>query len=127
MAEQTQTQGTFVWNEIMSRDFPKAKAFYTELLGWTTREMDMGPAGKYTIFTSAGKDVAGGMGTGAGMDQVPSHWLSYVSVPNVDDSVKKAQSMSGTILVPPTDIPGVGRFAIVQDPTGAALGLLTSK
>jgi hypothetical protein len=128
MAEQqTQTQGTFVWNEIMSKDIGKARSFYSELLGWTTREMDMGPGGKYTIFTANGKDVGGGMGAGPGMEQVPSHWLAYVSVPNVDDSVKKAQSLSGTVIVPPTDIPNVGRFAIIQDPTGAALGLLTSK
>ncbi len=125
MAEQQQAtdRTAFVWNELMTTDISKATAFYTALFGWTTREMDMGPAGKYTLWVKDGKDQGGGMQ----MPNVPAHWLSYVAVPNVDESAKKTMELGGNIHVPPTDIPNVGRFAVIQDPTGAFLGLLTPK
>ncbi len=129
MAEDTQTQAasTFVWNELMAKDFDKAKSFYTTLFGWSAREMDMGPAGKYTIWTQGGKDIGGGMAITADMGPVPSHWLAYVSVPNVDESAKQAASLGAKVMVPPMDIPDVGRFSILEDPTGAHIAIITMK
>jgi predicted enzyme related to lactoylglutathione lyase len=130
MPEQTQTQpqtGTFVWNELMSTDFPKAKEFYTTLFGWKTREMDMGPAGKYTIWINEGKDIGGGMSVTKDMGPVPSHWLAYVSVANVDESAKQAVQLGGKVHVPPMDIPNVGRWALLEDPAGAHIAIITMK
>lgn len=128
MAETTQAQtGAFVWNELMSKDFAKSKSFYTTLFGWSSREMDMGPAGKYTIWTKDGKDLGGGMQISADMGPVPSHWLAYVSVANVDESAKQVATLGGKVIVPPMDIPDVGRFSVIEDPTGANLAIITMK
>ena len=117
---------TFCWNELMTGNLPAAKTFYTKLFGWTTEEMNMGPAGAYTIWKK-GETSAGGMMQikGPGMEQVPPHWLSYVTVDNVDAATKKAQTLGAKVSVPPTDIPNIGRFSIITDPTGASLGLYT--
>ncbi len=126
MAEQTKAPpGTFCWNELMTRNLPAAKAFYTKLLGWTTEEMDMGPAGTYTIWKK-GDTSCGGMmqiPQGPGHEKTPVHWMSYVTVDNVDAATKKAQTLGAKIQVPPTDIPNIGRFSIIADPTGASVGL----
>jgi predicted enzyme related to lactoylglutathione lyase len=127
MAE-TQTPpavGTFCWNELMTTDVEKAKTFYTKLFGWTTREMDMGPSGKYTIFINQGKDIGGCMKNPPEAGGVPPHWLSYVAVSDVDASAGEVVALGGTLIVPPTDIPHVGRFAIINDPTGAAIAVIT--
>ena len=116
---------TFCWNELMTGDVEAAKKFYTALFGWETKEMDMGPAGTYTIFSSAGKDCAGMMKKPD--EHVPTTWLSYVSVEDVDASTSKAESLGAKICVQPTDIPDMGRFSVVTDPTGAAIALYKSK
>jgi len=109
----------------MTGDVEAAKKFYTALFGWETKEMDMGPAGTYTIFSSAGKDCGGMMKTPD--EHVPPTWLSYVTVENVDASTSKAESLGAKICVQPTDIPEMGRFSVITDPTGAAIALYKSK
>ena len=127
MAEATTTagSGTFVWNEIGTGDVESCKAFYTSLFDWTTREMDMGPNGTYVIFQNAGKDVGGLYRMNAQQQQrgVSPHWLTYVGVDDVDASARKAETIGGRVIVPPTDIPNTGRFAVLSDPTGATFAI----
>ncbi len=119
--------GTFCWNELLTRDPEASRKFYTELFGWTTEEMDMGPNGKYTLWKSGDKHAGGMMELKApGTEQVPPHWLAYVAVDDVDASTKKAEGLGAKVCVPPTDIPNTGRFSVITDPSGAALGLYKS-
>ena len=109
--------GTFCWNELMTKDTAAAKEFYTKLLDWESREMPM-PDGAYTIFKAGDKDAGGMMAITPEMGEIPSHWMSYIAVDDVEARSKLAGELGGNVLVPPTDIPGVGRFSIIQDPTG---------
>ncbi len=113
--------GTFCWNELMTPDVDAAKSFYSQLFGWESKEMDMGPQGTYTIYSAAGKDCAGMMKTPN--EHVPPNWLAYVTVEDVDASTSKAEGLGATVCVKPTDIPGMGRFSVIIDPTKAAIGL----
>lgn len=115
------TAGTFCWNEVLTTDTAAAGPFYSGLFGWESREMDMGPAGTYTIFANNGKDCCGMMKNP--QEGIPSHWLSYIAVDDVDASTSKAESLGAQVYVPPTDIPNIGRFSVVADPTGAVFGL----
>jgi predicted enzyme related to lactoylglutathione lyase len=130
MAEQPQMKpGTFCWMELLTRDAAKAKAFYTELLGWNTSEMPMPGEdceGVYTMFSPGGPDESvGGMFEMAGpeFEGVPPHWMAYIAVESVDDSTAKAQQLGAEVKCPPMDIPGIGRFSIIADPTGAVVSL----
>jgi len=58
-------------------------------------------------------------------DMVPAHWMAYIAVDDVDAAAAKLDSLGGTLIHGPQDIPNVGRFCIIQDPTGAAVGLIT--
>ncbi len=115
------TPGTFCWNELMTKNSAAATKFYTKLLGWTTREMDMGPGGKYTIFVNQGKDVGGCFTPKE--PEVPTTWMSYIAVTNVDQTTKKAQELGAELCHGPMDIPGIGRFSVIADPTGATIAL----
>ena len=117
--------GTFCWNELITTDVEKAKEFYTNLLGWGTEAM---PGGMPYTIVKAGDIQAGGMmARTPEMGEVPPHWMAYIAVDDVDDVVSKVESLGGQIYAPATDIPGVGRFSIIADPTGAAVGLITLK
>ncbi|MDB5212772.1 MAG: Glyoxalase-like domain protein [Myxococcaceae bacterium] len=113
--------GRFVWHEIMSKDIGAALKFYTAMFGWTVSEMDMGPAGKYHMLMK-GKDIpiGGGMQTPAG---VPSHWMTSIGTENTDATATKITELGGKILVPPTTVPDMVRFAVATDPQGAAFGV----
>lgn len=118
-------KGTMAWHELMTRDTAKAKAFYAKVFGWTIRDQDMGPMGTYTLFDQ-GKDahVAGMMAMPPNVPaQAPPYWGVYFGVDDCDASANRAKELGGSILVPPTDIPGTGRFATLTDPYGAVVSI----
>jgi predicted enzyme related to lactoylglutathione lyase len=127
MAERSEAPpeaGTFCWNELMTPDTSAAGTFYTHLFGWTTETMDMGGGRIYHLFRQGEKSVAGMMKIeGPQMEGVPPHWLAYIAVESVDDTTSKAESLGAAVYVPPTDIPNIGRFSVIADPTGGTLGL----
>lgn len=114
--------GTFCWNELMTRDAAAAKAFYGSLFGWKMNDMPMGQ-GVYTLLRKGSKDAGGLMQIRPDMGEMPSHWLSYVLVENVDAAVRKAGALGARVHVPGMDIPNIGRFGIFEDPTGAEIAV----
>jgi uncharacterized protein len=115
-------EGVFVWDELMATDVEAAKRFYGDVVGWTTGDMDMGGGFTYTLWKNAdGADVGGAMPLGE--ISAPPHWLTYIGVGDVDATAARAKELEATVIREPWDVEGVGRLAIVQDPTGAAFGL----
>lgn len=120
MSDSMQTHGSFSWMELHSGDGSKAKAFYTDLLGWSTEDMEM-PGATYTVITNAG-DKVGGFPP---MLAEQARWLPYVTVDDVDARVQKAKSLGATILAEPFSVPSVGRMATISDPVGGVIALIT--
>ncbi len=119
--------GEFAWNELMTDDVDKAKAFYTALVGWSFEGMAMSGDCTYWVAKRDGKPVAGIMNmAGVTPPGVPPHWFSYLEVDDVDARVAQVAGKGGKVFREPFDIPEVGRIAIIADPTGAAMGWMTS-
>jgi uncharacterized protein len=123
-AELVNEPGAFAWNELGTRDPGTAKAFYSAVFGWGTREHDMGDMGTYTEWLR-GEDSIGGMMDVSGRlpDEIPAHWLVYFAVENADAAVETVKSAGGDVSFGPIDIPA-GRFAIATDPHGAAFAVI---
>jgi uncharacterized protein len=116
--------GALCWTELMTPDPAKAEKFYTELIGWKSERMSMDD-GDYTLLKRPdGTNAAGIMKTPPMAAQAPPHWLSYFQTSDIKATVAKLTSLGGQVKVPPTDIPNVGTFAVVNDPQGAYFGLL---
>jgi predicted enzyme related to lactoylglutathione lyase len=117
--------GAMCWNELDTRDPAKAKAFYTGLFGWGTDTMPGGDGTEYTVWTLDGQGVGGMMAMPDAVPaEVPSHWLNSFAVDDCDASVAKIESLGGSVLMPAMDMEGVGRFAVVADPQGAAFSVI---
>lgn len=115
----------FFWNELHTSDPAKAVSFYEKVLGFTHRTIDMGPAGNYYILSRDGVDRGGVTGhLPAGM---PPHWLPYVEVDDPDATIARARKLGAKIPMAPEDIPGIGRFGVFEDPTGAVLAVMKSQ
>jgi predicted enzyme related to lactoylglutathione lyase len=120
--------GDFTWTEIASSDSNTAKAFYKSVFGWQFQ--DPKPGGfEYNEFSTGGSEPVGGLyqidPQMFGGHAPPPHFMIYVAVDNVDESAAKATDLGGTVVTGPMDIPNVGRFAVIKDPTGAAIAIFT--
>ena len=122
--------GLFSWVDLTSTDVEASKAFYTQLFGWDAADLDDGQGNYiYTMFTIDGHNVAGlgGMQPEMQAQGMPSHWMAYVNHSDVDHVAEKANTAGGQMVVPPMDVMKSGRMMIVQDPTGAMLGVWQPK
>lgn len=124
MAEHEMPQsGTFCWNELATKDLGAAKKFYTELLGWRL-EGSQAAGMEYNEIVVGNEHIGGMYQLTAERGDAPSHWMAYVAVDDVDAKAKLAEELGGKVCVPPSDIPNVGRFCVITDPTGATLSLV---
>jgi uncharacterized protein len=116
--------GQFVWYELTTPDVDASRRFYPPITGWGTQQFDK----DYTMWTSSGTPFAGifNLGPEQRARGIPPNWMPYVEAGNVDETARKVTSLGGKVVHGPEDIPGTGRFAVVQDPQGAAFGIYKS-
>jgi predicted enzyme related to lactoylglutathione lyase len=124
MATPFATHGAFSWNELTTSDPKAARKFYGTLLGWQFQDMDVGQ-GTYTVINVGGQGIGGIAGVPPNAQSMPPAWGGYVTVDDVDAVVARVAGLGGRVLLAPTDIPTVGRFATIADPQGATLSLIT--
>jgi predicted enzyme related to lactoylglutathione lyase len=122
-AELVNVPNTWSWNELTTRNADELLTFYSAIFGWTVEKIDAGGI-VYRELRLDGRRIAGCMQ----MDEnwppdLPTHWMVYFAVADCDAAAAKVTELGGTVHVPPTDLP-VGRFAVVQDPQGAAFSLI---
>jgi uncharacterized protein len=125
--------GTVWWNELISPNPEKVRAFYSKVIGWTPRVValdDNSRAPKpgepdYTLFLVNGKEAAGLAKIDEGAEALEAGWFTYIQVENVDTAVLAAANNGGKVLKFPFDVPDIGRIAVVEDPQGAAFGLVS--
>jgi predicted enzyme related to lactoylglutathione lyase len=110
--------GRFVWHDLVTPDVAAAQKYYADLLGWTYKDFDMGEGGTYSMIHAGGTEWGGFMKLDPAHG-APPHWISYVTVPDVEAATAAAERLGGKVRVPRTDIPSVGRYAIIESPTGA--------
>ena len=115
--------GTACWNELATRDTGVAGKFYTRVFDWTERTQEMGPT-TYTSFMQGEVPSGGMLKMTEEWAGIPPHWMVYFAVADCDASAASARALGGEVKVPPTDIPKVGRFAILQDPQGAMFSII---
>lgn len=118
--------GAATWSELGTHDPARAAEFYTNVFGWTTQPFGDGPT-PYTLFQNDGAGIGGAYKLMPEMGPVPPHWLVYFSVADADATVQKATELGAQVMRPADDIPGVGRFAILIDPQGAAFAIIKTQ
>ena len=118
--------GRFYWNELMTRDPDAAQRFYGEMFGWDFREMTTANGHGYWLAARDGQPIAGIMDMrGSEFADLDPHWFSYISVSDIDQSIEAMTKLGGQIHRSACDIDGVGRIAIIADPSGAVIGWIT--
>lgn len=114
----------FIWHELVTPNQESSGHFFRQLFRWTSREVDAGSFGTYTLFQKNGQDIAGMMNPTAESSGGGSFWHTYIAVEDVDECAKCATALGGRVLVPPHDVPDFGRVCAITDPTGAVAHLV---
>ncbi len=122
------TLGSFCWPELATSDSKAAKAFYSNLFGWTPDDMPMN-GGVYTMLKLEGRELGAlhDMAPEQRTQGIPPNWLVYVAVESVDRTADLAGQLGGGTLAGPLDVFDAGRMAVLRDPQGAALGVWQAK
>jgi predicted enzyme related to lactoylglutathione lyase len=121
--EPVDVRGRFVWHQLLTRDIPGARKFYSKLVGWKAQPWPLDPG--YTVCHAADVPTAGMMEMTPDVPaEAPPHWLQYIGTRDVDGTADAAVRAGGSILKPPSDMKGAGRYAVLQDPQGAAFAII---
>lgn len=113
--------GRFVWYDLLTTDPAAATAFYSEVIGWKTQLWE----NNYTMWVGSQGPLGGVVKLPEQAQQMgaPPHWMAHVRVTDVDKAAARARELGGRVLVEPTDIPKIGRYAVIGDPQGASLAI----
>jgi predicted enzyme related to lactoylglutathione lyase len=111
------SRDAFAWDEVYVRDLDAATAFYGRVFGWTTAPFNEG----YTVLKRGEATVGGLMALPEALPR--PGWLTYAATDDVDGAAARAAERGAGTILAPTDVPNVGRVAVLVDPFGAPFGL----
>jgi uncharacterized protein len=115
--------GEFCWNELATPNVKAAKDFYGKVFGWKFSDHEMGDM-TYTMFKTNDREFGGIWSIPKDQEKnIPPHWMTYILVEKLEESVEKAKKNGAAIIKPITPAGDMGRFAIIKDPTGAHIAL----
>ena len=121
-ADEDAALGDWYWNELVTPDAGQATAFYERLAGYTVETLPMGGPQPYRVLSASGRARAGVFQ--APDPRMPPTWVPYVRVGDCDATAARARELGGSVCKEPTDIPHVGRFAMLLDPQGATIAVI---
>lgn len=122
------SHGKVVWSELNTRDPGAATAFFETVLGLSSVQNEM-PGGRVYHTLMKGEEMVAGVLdiSGPEFEGAPASWLTYLGCDDVDAACEQTQRAGGSVLRPAFEIPGVGKMAVIQDPTGAVVALMTPR
>jgi predicted enzyme related to lactoylglutathione lyase len=122
---QPQDAGAIVWVDLTVEDADQIQDFYTAVAGWKAETVNMGLYHDYQMtLPGTGESVAGICHARGVNASLPSQWLVYIKVPNIDQSMERCLDLGGQVLVPPKAMGEYGRYCVIQDPSGAVAALI---
>ena len=118
----TKDHGMFYWDQLLTNNSDVLGKFYGEVFGWTVDKYEMGDLGYYGIFKRGEQSVAGMLPLAPDDARKPG-WLPYIAVEDIDASVEKVKELKAEVITGPDVVYGIGKYAVVRDPTGGVFGL----
>lgn len=124
MSDSGHKTGFFGWHQLLTQEPDKAVAFYTALLGWRAEGGEVEGMSHHMLFNGE-QAVASVLGVPADTGDALPHWHPHLNVDDVDAALARVEELGGRVVVEPGDIAGLGRLAVIQDPSGAVLTLVS--
>jgi predicted enzyme related to lactoylglutathione lyase len=115
--------GRIGWIDITVGDAVALRDFYSNVVGWSSDSVSMGDYDDFSMSMPASGETVTGIchARGANAD-LPSGWLIYIVVADLDASLTACVEHGGKIVVAARPLAG-GLFSVIEDPSGAAAAL----
>jgi predicted enzyme related to lactoylglutathione lyase len=128
MAEHKPEIGSIGWIDLTVTNAKEIRDFYSQIAGWNYEGLSMGDYEDFVMIQPFSKIPAAGIchkrGINAGL---PSQWLIYITVANIDESRKSCKALGGKLLTPIRNYANMGRYCVIEDPAGSVCALFESK
>jgi len=122
--ENSKEIGSIVWTDLTTKDAQRTRDFYEEVVGWKAAPVSMGEYDDYSMTApGSGSPVAGICHARGSNADLPAQWLVYIIVEDLDASAARCEALGGTVVVPPKEMGGHGRYCVIEDPAGAVAAL----
>lgn len=119
--------GTIAWTDLTVPDAATVRDFYAKVVGWQHQAVDMGGYDDFNMLAGAGGEpVAGICHARASNADLPAHWLNYIIVANLHESIRHCVDLGGTVIAGPKQMGETSRYCVIRDPAGAGVALYTS-
>lgn len=118
----TPRPGTISWTDLTVEDADRVRDFYESVIGWTPEPLSMGTYSDYVMNDADGDATAGICHARGNNVDLPAQWLIYITVEDLNHSMKECQRLGGVVLTPPQSYAG-GRYCVIKDPAGAVCAL----
>ena len=120
--------GHISWTDLTVRDATAVRDFYQAVVGWGSEAFSMGDYEDYCMTRPGdGETVAGICHARGGNAGLPAQWLIYLTVEDLDSSVRECESRGGKVLSGPRAQGSDGRICVIEDPAGAVCALYEQK
>ena len=129
MSDETKTIiGSIIWNDLTVDNADEVSKFYSEVVGWKSEPVNMGDYNDYNMIRSEDYITSAGICHRRGLNaSLPAQWLIYISVADIDESVKRCIVLGGKVITPVKMMKGYGKHCVIQDPAGAVAALFQSE
>ncbi len=118
--------GSITWQDLTVADAEEVRGFYADVVGWKASPVEMGGYNDFNMnIPGSGKTVAGICHARGPNAKLPPHWLIYITVADVDESVRRCVELGGKVIDGPRPM-GEFRFCVIEDPAGAVAGLISA-
>jgi uncharacterized protein len=115
--------GTVGWFDLTVDNADLVRDFYQGVVGWEHEPVNMGDYNDYSMIPAGTKTpVAGVCHKRGGNADLPSQWLMYIIVEDINDSIEACHELGGDVVAGPVTM-GDARYCIIRDPAGAVCAL----
>lgn len=116
--------GTIGWTDLTVKNANEVRDFYSKVVGWKFEAVDMGGYNDYNMNApESGTPIAGVCHARGSNADLPSQWLMYITIANLDESIKHCENLGGKVMFGPKRMAGSGRYCVIEDPAGAVAAL----
>lgn len=122
MSDTKTKPGTINWFDLTVTNAEPIRDFYKSVVGWETSPVDMGGYNDFCMHPEDAGPVAGVCNAKGGNSGLPAQWIMYITVSNLDASIKNCVELGGKVIFGPKPM-GKNRYCVIQDPAGAVCGL----
>jgi predicted enzyme related to lactoylglutathione lyase len=116
--------GSITWRDLTVENAEQVSNFYSKVVGWSSSEVSMGDYSDFNMTGADAEPLAGICHARGANAKMPAQWLMYISVADLDESLRQCKALGGKVICQPRSMGSYGTMSVIADPAGAVVALM---